>query len=112
MERAILTINKSFYFTAGKKYGFSFPECGVEGLGINIEILQNYKEIEVIVDGIPYLVDCDRAIAFIKRFKSVEDRKGVMVGIISRSLLKELNPVPKEISPTVVEKPILQSSMF
>ncbi len=97
-ERAVITIEKSFYYSAGKKYGW----CGEKGqhdydqrgVGIKVEYLQNYPEIEVIVDGEAYLLDCDKAIKFIRNFNSLEEYKGVRVGIVSKSLLISMRPFP------------------
>ncbi len=112
MEKAVITIQKSFFHTAGKKYGWSLPKWACEGVGIDTRILQNYTEIEVIVDNIPYLLNCEHAIAFIRRFKSIEDHKGIKVGIISRSLLKRVSEPEKEEPNSFPQPEFLQSSLF
>lgn len=114
MQRAVITIEKSFYYTAGKIYRW----CGVagehsydmRGVGINVETLQNYVEIEIIIDGKSYMLDCRKAINFIRRYGSVEDHKGVSIGIVSKSLLIDLQPAtittpkPEEVKPTYAQE--------
>lgn len=116
MERAVLTINKSFYYSAGKKYGWCPPKWDTYGVGINVEILQNYRELEIIVDNVHYLVNCGQAIAFIRRFKSIEDHKGISVGIVSKTLLNEIVDTNKKVEEkdknSFPQPEILQKSLF
>ena len=41
------------------------------------------------VDKISYLLDTKRAISFVSKFKSYFDAKGTMIGVVSKSLLRE-----------------------
>ncbi len=109
-----LNIEKSFFYTAGRKYGWETTH-DVRGVGINTEILESYEEIEIVVDDVLYYLNCDVAIIFIRRFKSIETHGDTKVAIVSKSILEELKSlkeVKKEIKKEVVEKQVLQSRLF
>lgn len=84
-----LTINKSWFYSAGDKYGW-VPEFDKRGVGINVRLLSNGGEMEVVVDKISYILDTGAALMFIKRYGSTEIQKGVTIGIVSKSLCWEI----------------------
>jgi len=111
MSRAIIHIEKSFYYSAGMKYGWNKGGYDIRGVGVNVQLLQNYDEIELIIDGNEYVVNCDEVIAFIRKFNSIEDHKGVDIGIVSKSLLKQIN-IPKKVEIKKGENNTRQIGLF
>lgn len=84
-----ITINKSFFYSAGDTYGWS-PKYDKRGVGIRMESLRNNTALEIVIDKNLYIINCAQAITFIKQYKSVEIYKGTSVGIVSKELLREV----------------------
>lgn len=85
-----LTIEKSFYYTAGKRYGWKADGISEVGVGIAKPWLTENKAIIVNVDKQDYHLDCEQALEFIKKYKCYEDIGGVRVGYVSKDLLKKV----------------------
>lgn len=117
MKRVV--IKKSFFYSAGSKYGWSETH-DKRGVGVNLEFIKDNPSLEIEVDGVLYWLNQSDAIPFIREFKSVEDHKGTKVAIISKSLLRELSRPSKQVqqestdefSPPVSPTKVLQSSLF
>lgn len=89
MQKVI--IKKGWYWSAGTKYGWK--KDGVDSQGVSIEkaILQNNKEIIVEVGHIEYLLDCERARAFINKYQSAQTMPGgTVIGIVSRDVFEKI----------------------
>ncbi len=85
-----LTIKKSFYYTAGKRYDWEKDGFSMIGVGIAKPWLVENKAILVNVDGHDYEVNCEEAIEFIRKYKAYEDIKDIRVGYISRDLMNKV----------------------
>lgn len=85
-----LTINKSFYYTCGKRWGWKADNVSEVGVGIAKPWLKENKAILVNVDGEDYHLDCEQALEFIKKYKCYEDIGEVRVGYVSKDLLKKI----------------------
>lgn len=108
MER--VTIKKGFYWSAGHKYKWT-GKYDANGFGIAMDILRNSSEIEVVVSGKFYTLDCQQAICFIKTYKSVEKYQGKNVGILTKTLLKASSS-PQTKDEKSFPQPFLQNSLF
>ncbi len=106
-----LEIKKGFYWSAGKQHNW-MEKYDRRGVGISMSVLQNNEEVEVVVGHTVYTLDCQQAITFIKHFKSIESFKGTKVGIVSKSLLKEILKPVEEVIHIVEEKKDLQGTLF
>jgi len=85
-----LIINKSFYYSCGKRYGWKADGISEVGVGIAKPWLKENKAIIVNVDKEDYHLDCEAALAFINKYKCYEDLNGTRVGYVSKDLLKKV----------------------
>lgn len=84
-----LKIAKSWFYSAGMKYGWQSDGLDVRGVGINKDVLFENESIIVEVDGVEYLLDCKQAIAFINKYKSHYTMPlGTKIGVISKDVLE------------------------
>ncbi len=84
-----LTIEKGWYWSAGKRFDWKkdgIPDCGV---GIARPLLKENKEMLVNVDGEDYHLDCVEAVTFINKYKCFENIAGVWIGYVPKTLLKK-----------------------
>lgn len=82
----MLKINKSWFYSAGNRWGWT-PDFEKKGVGIDMDILDRAPEILTIqVDGISYKISKLVALVFISKYKSVMNRKGARIGVVSKSL--------------------------
>ena len=89
MEKLI--IKKGWYWSAGQKYGWKKDGVDTKGVGIAKDILQNNKEIVVEVDHQEYILDCERARAFVNQYHSAQTMPGgTIIGIVSRDLFEKI----------------------
>ena len=85
-----LTINKGWYFTAGKRYGWRNDGISEIGIGIARNWITDNKAIIVNVEGQDYHLDCEVARAFINKYKCYEEIGNVVIGYVSKELLTKL----------------------
>jgi hypothetical protein len=90
-----ITITKNWFFSAGGKYKWE-KNYDRRGVGIRLDTLKENAEIELVIAGVLYHLNCNQAITFIKTFKSVENHKGINIGIVSKSVLNEVILPKKE----------------
>lgn len=102
-----ITIREGWYWIPGKIYGWdsSYIQYGVsinnkvllENIEIEVEIVIKSKQEEKDRKRELYLLNCEDALAFAKRFESFETRHGTLLGVISKTLLKPVSvPEPEE----------------
>ena len=89
-----VTIQKNFYWSAGTKYGW-VGKYETSGVGIAMDILKFNSEIEIEIGNRLYTLDCNQAISFIKTYKTQEKYREKSVGIVTKSLLRDVNPTKK-----------------
>lgn len=92
-----LEIKKSWFYTAGRKWGWEGQGFDTRGIGINKDILfscaKSNEGLKIRVDGKEYLVDPQAAIDFIKARKSFYKMPGgTMIGVVSKSLCTPILP--------------------
>jgi len=86
-----IRIEKSWYYTAGTKYGWERDGLDVNGVGVSIEALHNNDELTLEINKKDYLLRSIEAIRFIKRYRSSYRMPGgTVIGIVSKSILEEL----------------------
>lgn len=87
-----IKIKKYWFVSAGAKYGWVKEGMDCKGVGILMEILRTNKCLKIEIVGQEYLLDsCDKALAFIEKYKSIFIAGGsTEVGVISRSLLRQI----------------------
>ena len=86
-----IKISKSWFYSAGDKYGWKKDGLDPRGVGIAKEHLINNKELIVVVDKIKYHLYTTVAIEAIKNYKSKMIMPGgTVVGIVPKSLLEEI----------------------
>ncbi len=95
-----ITINHNFYFSAGGKYKWEKTHDR-RGVGIRFDTLKENKEVELVIAGRKYHLNCGDAIEFIKQFQSIETHKGIRIGIVSKSVLNEVEIPTNESNPQV-----------
>ena len=72
-------------------YGWASDGFIKEGIGINKDALFGTTELIAEVEGERYVVNCQEAIDFVRKYHSRKVMKGgTVLGIISRSLMKQL----------------------
>ena len=86
-----INITNSWFYSAGTQYGWEGDNFDRRGVGIQATFLRDYPEIEIVVDKISYLLNTKEAIKFVKRFKSYYNAKGIIIGVVSKSILKIKN---------------------
>lgn len=84
-----LKIIKGFYRTAGIKFKWC-PEYDIRGVGIGRQFFEEPK-LEIEVEGKKYEIDTKEAMDFINKYRSIIFTKGKKIGVVSKSLLKELS---------------------
>lgn len=82
-----IKINKSWFYSAGTKYGW---EGDKRGVGIARELLISNPELEVEVDKKKYHLDSKTAIEAIIKYKSRMQIGRKVLGIVPKDLLKEI----------------------
>ncbi len=116
MQKAIIHISKSWYYSAGTKYKWIDKGYDTKGIGINMSVLRNYEWLEITVDNVEYTVNCEEASYFVNQFKSIEKHRNTEIGIVSKTLLKplvtEVEVVKKESEVGGVDKFPLQEKLF
>lgn len=85
-----LIIKKSFYYSCGRNYGWKNDGYTEIGVGIAKDWFIKNKEFIVNVDKQDYLVESDRAMDFINKYKSYENIRGIRIGYLTKDLLKKL----------------------
>lgn len=85
-----LIINKSFYYSCGKRWGWKADGVSEVGVGIAKPWLKENKTIIVNVDKEDYLLDCEKALEFIAKYRCFEDIGGARVGYVSKDLLRKV----------------------
>lgn len=90
MSTEKIIIEKGWYWSAGRKWGWDKDGVGPAGVGISKYLLQNNKTLTVEVEGKDYELDCEKARNFINKYKSAETRFGTTIGIIARDLLVKI----------------------
>lgn len=93
MNTKSITIEKGWYRTVGKKYGW-LGEHSMEGVGLNRELF-NSDKIVVTIKGKngfreKYELDSEVGLAFIKQYKSFEMIGSNKIGYVPRSLMLEV----------------------
>ena len=86
-----ITIKKGWFRSAGYQYKWMFEGYDVLGVGIIKESLKDGEKIIVNVLEKDYELDCSEAIKFINKFGSNMLVRSGVVGIVSKSLLKDLS---------------------
>lgn len=86
-----IKIAKSFFYSAGDKYNWTKDGLDKRGVGISMEALRGNKELIVEVDNIKYFLVCKQAIAFIRKYGSWMEAGQRQLGIVSKSILEEVN---------------------
>ncbi len=85
-----IVIKKGWYRTAGDQYKWVIDGHDVLGVGINRVFFEKGKKLIIKVAGKEYEFDCDEGREFINKYQSVMEIRSGRVGIVSKSLLKEL----------------------
>jgi len=83
-------IKKGWFRSAGFQYKWIFEGYDVLGVGINREFFEDGKKLIVNVLGKDYELDCDEGRKFVRKFGSVMPLRNGSIGIVSKSLLKEI----------------------
>lgn len=87
-----IKIKKSWFYSAGTKWGWGSDGLDKRGVGINKDALVNNDRLIVEVDRVKYSLDCKQAVEFIRQYKSFYDTPGgTRIGVVSKELLEELN---------------------
>lgn len=93
IKRKTIKIRNPF-FGAGspKQYNWTKDNFAIEGIGIDVDILNNYDSIDIILDKETYRVSTEKAKEFIKRYKSIYRVRnyGKLLGVISKSILRNI----------------------
>ncbi len=93
IRRKTITIRKPF-FGAGslKQYGWVRDGLDIVGVGIDVDILNNYDSLDIIVDNNKYRVSTERAREFVKKYNSFYYVRNYnkILGVISLSILKNI----------------------
>lgn len=84
----VIKTGQGWISLAGVKYGWERDNYNVQGVALKMFDLQSYSALEVHINGVRYLVNSGKALAFIKKYNAVyEDGK---FGVVSRSILREI----------------------
>lgn len=91
-----IKIQKSWFYSAGRKYGWERKGLDSRGVGLHRDILYSAfnagENLTVIVDDKRYLVIPADVIEFIKTYRSFYKMpRGTMIGVISKSICKCLD---------------------
>jgi hypothetical protein len=77
------------FWGAGTTFAWKAGGHDQVGVGLNKQDLLSNEELMVEVRGRTYKVNCARAIEFIRKYKSFQDKRGgVRIGIISMSIME------------------------
>lgn len=85
-----IKIEKGWYYSAGTKFGWVKDGVTRQGVGVSKYLLQNFKELILEIEGKEYILDCERARAFINKYRSSEDHRGNSIGIVSKDVLEKI----------------------
>lgn len=85
----IIEIRNGWFKAAGNVYGWR-EKHHVFGVGIQLKYLQENNWIGLIIAGKKYVLSCPDALAFIKEYNSIKTIKSKKIGVVSQSILTEL----------------------
>jgi len=87
-----LNIEKGFWYGAGSPKLFNWSKDGYHqyGVGIDTSLLVIHDQLKIKVENQNYLLDTKTARDFISRYDSIKMRKGVRLGIVSKTLLTKI----------------------
>jgi len=93
IRRKTITI-KSFFYGAGslKQYKWQKDGYHIWGVGIDVDILNNFDSLDIIVDKNKYRVSTERAREFVKKYNSFYQVRNYnkILGVISLSILRNI----------------------
>ncbi len=83
-----LIINKGFFYGAGSLFKWT-PEHHIHGVGIAERYFRENRNgtIGLVISGKEYTLDIETGLAFVKKYKSIEKRGGIEIGVVSRDIL-------------------------
>jgi len=87
---SVIEIKKSWFFSAGKKYGWDKDGLEIKGIGVSMDNLRKNSHIILKIDGEQYYLLSVDALKFIETYNSIFDAKGVELGIISKDVLQKI----------------------
>lgn len=89
MKQHYLKIHSGWFYGAGspKIYGWVKDGYDQAGVGINIGLFLAHERLELEIENRVYLLDCGLAKEFIKRYGSYRPARGVMLGVVSKTIL-------------------------
>lgn len=85
-----IVIKKSWFYSAGDKYGWMDEFRDSRGVGISVHHLEKNDHLVVEVDRIGYKVDCRSALEIIGKYKSKFQINNVSIGVVPKESLKPL----------------------
>ena len=87
-----IEIKKSWFYSAGDKYGWTKDSLDVKGVGVLMSKLHEFKHLILVIDKESYYLDCQDALNFINKYHSTFKTTvgDYMIGVVSRSVLRLL----------------------
>ena len=99
-----IKINKNWFFSAGSKYGWVKDNFDIRGVGIRMSDIKTNKSIRILINGEEYIMDCETSLEFIKKYDSIfVVGSSTEVGVVSKSLLRQIVRTPNEEMPTPIQ---------
>lgn len=99
-----IKITKNWFFSAGAKYGWVKDNFDIKGVGIRMSDIKMNKSIRILINGEEYIMDCEPSLQFIEKYNSIFMAGGsTEIGVISKSLLKQLVRTPNEEVPEPIQ---------
>lgn len=90
----VIEIKKGWFRSAGNVYHWT-DEAHVFGVGINMRTLMCEKYVGLIVLGKKYVLTSETGLAFIRKYESIKIIGGEKIGIVSLSILEDLDTAIK-----------------
>lgn len=97
----IVKINKGFFRTAGIKYGWQKDNYHIFGVGVKIRDIEEHRMLEINIEGRRFILDCGVAAKFIDKYKAVFEIGVTKLGVVSRSVLREIGGSNQSIVETI-----------
>lgn len=116
IKRKTIIIRKPYYGAGSEKqYGWTLDGHGLWGVGIDMDIINEYDSLDVIVNKERYRVSTDKAKEFVKKYNSYYKVRNYnkILGIVSLSIMRNMTtqgkdkPKPEGAKPTSTQGKLL-----
>jgi hypothetical protein len=93
IKRKTIKIRNPFYGAGSpKQFNWVKDNFAIEGIGVDVNILNSYDSIDIILDKETYRISTEKAREFVKKYNSLYAVRNykIILGVISKSILRNI----------------------